>query len=217
MIPEEKLIAVLIQLRDPHTVPVRRGLLRDGVHAHLGEIQVCADAHRGGDPGFLQHSPDDGHGHDMRRVYALTGGFRGVMREIGSGVDEGLVHGIDVDIAGSGITQDDGIDLGRDLLIERHARDRRDVGYPGAVRPFIIPDRSLRLKEPGTAGNPDGLEGRGYGQADRGIAALIIRHQEIGGQRIEAAGDAFTAGIETTSCRWRYNNPRHLPPFLGKR
>ena len=49
MIPKEELIAVLIQLSDPHAVLVRCSFFRNGVHADLGEIQVCADIQSGGE------------------------------------------------------------------------------------------------------------------------------------------------------------------------
>ena len=49
VIPKEELIAVLIQLSDPHAVLVRCSFFRNGVHADLGEIQVCADIQSGGE------------------------------------------------------------------------------------------------------------------------------------------------------------------------
>ena len=101
----------------------------------------------------------------------------------------------------SGIAKDDGIDLCRDLFIQRHAWDGCYVLDFRPMGTLIIPDRSLRFKQPGTAWNTDGLERGAYSQADCLIRPTVISDQEIGRERVKPSGHAFTAGIETTSCR----------------
>ena len=91
MIPQEKLIFVLVKFCDPDTVLVRRGLLGDDIHADLGKVQVGAYADRSGDAGFLQHIPDHGNRHLVRR--GDTGGLGSFLVEvqIPGHIDEALV------------------------------------------------------------------------------------------------------------------------------
>lgn len=111
MIPEKELIAVLVEFGDPHTIFIRRSLLRDGIHADFRQIEICPDTDRSGDAGGSENVPYHGHGHDVRRVKSLTFGFLPISSKIRSCIDERFVHGIDMYVIGSRIPQDDGIDL----------------------------------------------------------------------------------------------------------
>ena len=91
MIPQEKLIFVLVKFCDPDAIFIRRSLLRNDVHADFGKVQVAANADRSRDAGFLQHIPDHGNRHLVRR--GDTGGLGSFLVEvqIPGHIDEALV------------------------------------------------------------------------------------------------------------------------------
>ena len=112
VIPEQAAIGALVQLRDAHTVPIGRGLLRHNVHRHLGEVQVRPDAHRGRDAGGGEHLPDHRACHHMSGAHALRPRLFLVAEEVACAVDKSLVHAVDVDVLGRDIMEVDGEDQG---------------------------------------------------------------------------------------------------------
>ena len=86
MRPELFPVAGFIQLGNAHTVLVGWDVLGGYVHGDLRQIQVGANASRGGNPYVFQNVPHHGHGQ-------LVGGHV-VVGEVGGCVDEHLVHRI---------------------------------------------------------------------------------------------------------------------------
>ena len=167
VLPEKVLVRIFIQLCDPYAVPVRRRFFCRDVHGYLGEIQVGPDSDRCGDPCCFQDIPEHGHCHDMGRMFMLLLRFLFIEVKIGRRVDEAFVNGIDVNVFGRSIAQQNGINQGRHPLIFRHARRGRVVEDPGMVRFFILSDRLLCFKKTRPGRNPDGFERRRNGKADR--------------------------------------------------
>ncbi len=53
VVPEQIAVGVFVELGDAHAVTVGPGLLGNDIHRDLGQVEVCADAHGGGDAGGL--------------------------------------------------------------------------------------------------------------------------------------------------------------------
>ena len=67
VIPELFPVTQLIQLGDADAVLIRRNVLRHDVHGHLAEVEIAADARRGGDAGGPQDIQDHGLRQFLRR------------------------------------------------------------------------------------------------------------------------------------------------------
>ena len=133
MIPQEKLIFVLVKFCDPDAIFIRRSLLRNDVHADFGKVQVAANADRSRDAGFLQHIPYHGDRHLVRR--RDTGGLGGLFIEVQvpGHVDKALVNRVDVDVLGGNVPAVDLVDLGGDPDVFRHPGNGDFIENPGVV------------------------------------------------------------------------------------
>ena len=78
-----------------------------------------ADAGRGRDARLAEHLLD--------QLAGQVVGREAVSAQVGRGVDEDLVDGIDLDVLGRDVTQVDAVDLAADLHVARHAGRRDDV------------------------------------------------------------------------------------------
>ena len=194
--PEQQLVVRFVQLGDAHAVLVGGFLLRHDVHAHLRQVQVRADAHGGSDAGGIEHVTDHGHGHQMRRGHALPLGFVPIQVQVGRGVDEYLVDGINVNVFFGNIPQIDFVDLGADPDVFRHARRGDDVIHLGMGGGFVEADFFLGLEQARAAGHADGLQRRAHGQADGLVRAALVRHQQPRRQRVQMPGVTLHAGIK---------------------
>ena len=83
VVPEQVAEGLLVQLGNPDAFGVGWDVLCDDVHRQLAEVEVAADAGRGGDAGGVVDIPDDGFGQ-------LPGGQM-VMLEISRYVHKNLV------------------------------------------------------------------------------------------------------------------------------
>ena len=146
VIPEKVLVAVFIELCNPDAVFVGGGVLCYNVHRDLCEVEVGSDADGCGDSGGVEDIPNDCHGHDMRRVCAGSVCFGLVQVQIRCRINERLINGINVHILRRGIAEDDRINPGADLFIERHPGNSDLVGYLCAMGSFIILYRPFRFE-----------------------------------------------------------------------
>ena len=211
MIPEGFFIRFLGQLRDAHTVLIRRDMLRFDVHRDFTKIHIRTDPGRRRDPRALQHIPDQ---HACEVVCAAAIGL-----QIPCRIDKHFIHGIREDILRRDILQIDTVDPGTHFHIFRHLR-RRDnkvhrqrrvrlqflieITLPGkcfcrrSPLPFVIDlfDLLQHLEEPRAARDTVALQRRRYRQADGLLRPRRVSHHEVSGQRIEPSRDALHAGIE---------------------
>lgn len=79
MVPERPAVAHLVQLRNADAVLIRRDVLGPDVHGDLGQVQVGADARRGGDAGdpenVQEHRPGQLPGrHKVRLLFPFQCG-----------------------------------------------------------------------------------------------------------------------------------------------
>ena len=121
----------------------------------------------------------------------LQSGGITVKMQIGSAVDEYFVNRVDMDILRRDIFQIHRVDPGGDTLVLRHPGNGDFVAYLCAVLPLIPSDGLLRFKEPGTAGNPDGLQGGADCETDGLVGAGRIRDQKICPERVVSPIDAL--------------------------
>ena len=186
-------------------------MLRLNIHRHLAEIEIRADPGRGRDPGRLQHIQN-------HRPGQLPGAHP-IRPEIGRGVNEHLVNGIDMHILRRDVLQIDLIDPAADLHVARHLRrgghivkGKRRIGpefripegrtgKPASGRLLLpqgvhLPHLLHHLKEPRPPGDPVRLEGRGYRQTDGLLRAAYVRHDQIGGHGIQPPVHAFHRRIK---------------------
>ena len=186
-------------------------MLGHDVHRHLAQIQVGADAGRGRDAGRLADIADD-------RGRQLPGAHL-ICTQISAHIHEHLIDRIDMDILGSHILQIDLIDLLAVCHVKRHARLRDDIRerqhrilaeriirirFPAQIAkrgtPLTVPVDLLHLlddfEKTGTAGNAILLQRRRDRQADRLLAAPLIRHHQICVERVKTAFHAFHRSIK---------------------
>ena len=133
VLPEEIFIRLLVQLRDPYAVFIRRPFLGHDIHGHLGQIQLGPDAHGGRDPGRSQHIADHGHGQKARRMDPHFLCLALIQMQIRRAVDKAFIHGIDVYVFRRDIAQIDPVDQCGNAQIFGHARPRDKPS--GAERP----------------------------------------------------------------------------------
>ena len=91
VIPEQVSVRLLVQLRDPDAVPVRRRFFRHDIHGDLRQIEIGPDADRGGNAGRPQHIPDHGHCEDMGRVDVCPRRLLLIKMQVAGAVDEAFV------------------------------------------------------------------------------------------------------------------------------
>ena len=78
------------------------------------------------------------------------------------------------------------------------------VGFAGEGAPrggvltqrVDLPDLLHDLKQPGSAGNAEGFQGRGDRKADGFVGAAGVGHHQIGGHGIQPPLDALHGGVE---------------------
>ena len=220
MVPEQVAEGLLVQLGNPDAFGVGWDVLCDDVHRQLAEVEVAADAGRGGDAGGVVDLSDDGFGQ-------LPGGQM-VVLEISRYVHKNLVDRIDMDILRRDVFQVDRVDFGRRLHIIGHpGRDNQVGNLPGGVllqspgvkggcpqgrfpvfhHGRMIADGRLQtrfvglfdlldhLEQPRPPGDAVGLQRRGDRQADGLFGPGGVGHHQVGGQRVELPGDAFGGGV----------------------
>ena len=211
VIPQLLPVALLRQLGDAHAVLIRRDMLGHNIHGHLAQIQIAADPGGGGDAGTAQHMLDHGH-------HQLPGGLA-VEPEIGCQIHEHLIDGVDMDVLRGNILKVNAVNFGAGLHIVAHPGRGHDVGHrqlrvffqllgiPGlplkvsAVESALpdgvdLPHPLHHLKESGPARNAQGLQGGRHRQADGFLRPALVRHHQIGAQRVQHPGGALHRGIE---------------------
>ena len=210
VIPELFPVAQLIQLGDADAVLIRRNVLRHDVHGHLAEVEVAADARRGGDAG----GPQDIQNHGLRQLP----GCHVIGWEVAGDVHHHLVDGVDMDVLRGDVFQVYVVDLGADLDVLRHPGRGHQVVHRqggislqlggvgafahqlpagGAEPPLGVDllDPLDHLEEAGPAGDAMGFQRGGDGEADGLLRAAEIRHHQVGGHGIEAPLPALHGGV----------------------
>lgn len=211
MVPEQATIAHLVELGDARAICAGGQVLGDDVHRDLGEVEIGADADGCRDARLREHVAHE-HGGELM-------GRHGCRAQVARHVDEDFVDGVDVYVLGCHVAQVDFVDFGAALQVEGHARLRDDViegqlgmevkflgvargaREPMARRLGLAPgidglDRLDDLEQAWPARNAVGLEGRRDGEAYGLLGAALVRHDEVGGERIEAALGAFDRCVE---------------------
>ena len=139
--------------------------------------------------------------------------------QVVGGVDEHLVDGVDMDILRGRVLEIDVIDARAVVHIIRHAGRGDDIvklqggivfklrGIGGFARKAVArgfrpppgidtPDRLHDLKQPRPPGNPVGFQRRRNRKADGLLRAALVRHDQIGCQRVLPQLPALDGGIE---------------------
>ena len=173
-----------------------RYLFRHQIHPHLRQIQVGADPHRGRDARDRQHLPDDLHGQTVGHGHARPLRLPAVHPGIGPRVHEALVDGVDVDVVLRHVPAEDLVDLGGYPDVFGHAGRRGDVVHLRVMDCLVQGDGLLRLEQPGTGGDADGLQRRGDRQHDGLVRAGVVRHQKPGRQGIQPPRHALHRSVE---------------------
>ena len=223
---------MLVQLRNAHTILVRRHFFCDNVHRDLRKKHIRADSGRRGDAGDVQYIADHAHRQLMRRA--------AVGHQIVCDIHEHLVNRIDMDILRRDIFQIDLIDSRADLHIPAHLRRRGDIidgvlrmpcklirkdGAAGqcasphtASAPFIfLRDLLDRLKQPRPARYADRFQGRRHRKADRFLGAARIRDDQIGIERVKPALHALDRSIKRFQINTDIDRHRTHPRHAGYR
>ena len=221
--PQQLPILHLVQLRDAHAVLVRLGFLRDDVHGDLGQVQIRADASRRRDARVVQHVADHGHG-ELVCGHAVGAQIVGhVDEDLVDGVDEDVfrrdVFEVGrVDAAAVFLVQphlrrrDDVGDFQRGValqgfVVEGCARKLIPPGLRVAtdgpradaiVQSLPVGATHLldHLEQAGPPRHAACLQRGGDREADRLFRSALVRHDQIGGQRIQVALHALDAGVE---------------------
>ena len=194
MAPQQPAVAHLIQLRDPHSVFIRRQMLRHNVHSNFGKIQIGTNPCRTGDARSFQHIPDN-----LRCQLSC----RHLVRiQIAGHIHKHLVYGIHMDILRSRVFQINIINTAAVLQIQchsgygrhkihlqlRHILQLDRMGRSPGKRlsrslflPFCIhfPHFLHHLEQPGPSRNPISLQRRRNRQADGLIRTAFICHYQI--------------------------------------
>ena len=191
-------------------------MLGQDVHRDLGEIEVRADPRGRGDPQGVIDVRD----HPLRE---LPPG-QPVGAKVGGRVDHHLVDRVDVNILRRDIFKVDLVSPGAVLHVERHAGHRGDVvrlevrvgrelprvrgaSVRGASGKFPLRDLPEAervdflhfpddLEEVGPPRQPEGLERRRDREADGLLGPRGVRHDQVGGERVEPELPALHGGIE---------------------
>ena len=211
VVPQVAAVAHLVQLRDTHTICIRLDVFGPNIHGDLAEVEIRADARRGGDAGRLQYILNDLH----RQLAGAE--FVGV--QVVGNVHQHFVYRIVVNVTGGNVFEIDIVDPGTPLHVVRHPGRSHDVvhrqtgvgfqrgiigggtGEPPARRGQLplgvdLPDPLYHLEQPGPSGDAPGFQGGGDGQTDSLFRSAQVRHHKVGGQGIEAALDTFDGCVE---------------------
>ena len=222
--PEDLPETHFVQFGNADAVLVRLGFLRNDVHGYLGQEQVCADAGCGRDACIVEHIAHHRHGQLMggHSVSAqiicyvdehLINGihddvFRCHILEVGS-IDATAVllvqtHPGRCDDIGNlqrwVAFQSLGVKGSGGKLILFRIRiafdgSRADSGIHSLT--IHLPDTLDDLKQTWTPGHLVRLQCWRNSQTDCFFRTAFVCNNEIGGQRIQVALDAFNTGIET--------------------
>ena len=119
MIPQLLAVTLLIEQGNAHAVLVRRNMLGLYIHGDFAQIEIGADACRGGNTGGLQYLANQLHGE-------FPGG-KTVGAQIGSGINKHLVDGVHMDVLRRHILKIDLIDLCADGHIMGHTGRGNDI------------------------------------------------------------------------------------------
>ena len=223
MAPEQLPVLHFIQLRDPYAVLVRLDMLGDDIHGDFGQIHVRADAGGGGDPGGVEDFLNHGHRQLMSR-HAIGLQISGdVQKAFIDGIHMDVfgadVLHVDTENPRAVFLIQLHLRRGGEIrhLEVRVGGERRGIdgrGCEGVLPVFILLNmpgadaiaQALcvdllypldNLEKPCPAGNPVGLETGGHGQTDRFLRTAVIRHNQVGGQRVKVTLHAFDGSVET--------------------
>ena len=211
VVPQLPSVAHLVEFGNAYAILVGWNMLGDDIHRHLAEVEVGADARRGGDASRLQHLPDHGH-------CQLVGGHLIRLQVIGD-VGEDFVDGIDVDVLGSDVLQVDAVNLTAHLDVFRHPWCGSDVvSFPvgmggqlsGKIRlprewfeadglaPLVVhlPHFLYHFEQPRASTQTVSLQRGRDGQTNGLLRAAHVRHDKVSRQRVESSGDTFHRTVE---------------------
>ena len=231
VIPQKLPVAQLVKLRDPHPVFVRGKVLGHNVHGHLAQVEVGADPGGGGDPGALQHI--------QNHLHSQLPGGEPIELQVVGGVDEYLVDGVHMNVLGGNVFEVHLVDGSAGLHIQRHLGRGHQVihlqlrmpleggqihGFP---REFLPRGRKLsdgvdllhplnHLKQPGSARNPEALQGGGHRQADGFFRPALVRHHQVGGHGVLPPEDALHGGVEGFEINGNKARRFHFPASILK-
>ena len=117
--PENLPVRHFIQRPDPHSVFIRRNMLRHNVHGDFAEIEIRADSRSGGDSRILKYIQD----HFPRQLFRC----HLICFQIMSGVDKHLINRIHMDILRRNIFQINFVDSGAVFHIKGHPGRSRNI------------------------------------------------------------------------------------------
>ena len=211
MLPQLTSEALLVQLRNPHAVGIRRNMLRPHIHRHLRQKQIGADACGSGNTRFAQNIQNNPHRQLPRRQAVKFKILRYIYKH--------LVHRINDDILRRHITQINFVNSRAVFHIIGHPRRRNNkiqcqlrLGLQlriRARRTAKLPARSsktprgiyllhtlLHLKQAPAPRNTVAFQRRRHRQTNSFVSPPLIRHYQISIQRIKSALTTFYRRIK---------------------
>jgi len=186
-------------------------VLCNNVHGNLAQVQIGADARCCSNAGVLQHLPNQ----HLRKAPSV----HPVDFQIGSGIDEYLINGIDVNILRGNEFQIHFIDFSADVHIVLHLRWGNNIVH----RPILVLAQQCsitalscelavgcaalplgihlrhtlhHLKQSCPPGNAIGFQGGRHRKADGLFRPSGIRHHQIGAQRVKLPLHALYRGVK---------------------
>ena len=212
VVPKQAAVAALVQLGYAHTVGVGGHMLGNNIHRDLAKVHICSDAGGCGNARFAQHIAYHFHRQFVRRA--------AVDREVARSVDEDLVDRVDENVRRRNVAQVDLEYLRADRHVARHLRRGGDVaklerGVGGdlgvdertAAEFFdfcrTFPQRvDLRntlddLEKPRPPAYTVRFQRGRHRQTDSFFSSAAVCDNEVGGHRVQPAGNAFHARVKT--------------------
>ena len=211
MLPQLTPVALLVQLRNPHAVGIRRNMLGPHIHRHLRQKQISADACSSGNTRFAQNIQNNPHRQLPRR--------QAVKLKILRYIHKHLVHRIDDDILRCHITQINFVNpravfhiighprrrnnkiqcqlrLGLQLRIRARRTAKLPAGSSKTPCGIYLLHTLLHLKQAPAPRNTVAFQRRRHRQTDGFIRPPLIRHHQISIQRIKSALTTFYRRIK---------------------
>ena len=232
MVPQILAVALLRQLGDADAVFVRRDALGPDVHSDFAQVQVRPDPRRGGDTRGLQYVQDD--------LHSEITGAETVGPEVVRHVHQDLVDGVIDNILRRDIFEVHVVDPGTPLHVMSHPGRSHDVVHRQAGVRFQLGvtgggagklttrclagtisvdllDPLDHLEEPRPSGDAPGFQGGRHRQADGLLRPAQVRHNEVGGQGVQAPFNTLDGGVKTFQVTGDISPVPHGPRLLQRK